>query len=150
MIGNGIVLRPHIDYGACESCGRSVYRVAGGAERHGETHEFRCPDGSGFATWHGVEDVEDRIEQALREQEDEWNNEAEQSAEQARDDGFDEGYDEGKDEGHEAGRKEMHAEIDEALTGVFDTLTPGPGVTAAQYADTLREALASAWNSCAP
>jgi hypothetical protein len=148
-----LTTQPHIDYGTCASCRRSVYIAAGGAERHTDNNDFRCPDpfdGTGFAALLDVEDLETQLEQLEEKHANDLVAECEQAQEIGHDDGFEEGKQEGLDEGVEQGRKDMHAEIDQALNETVDAALRRMTPDQASACGPLLEALASAWNRCAP
>lgn len=136
-------------YACCATpgCHESIF-TDGGQWRHARNLSNQCPSGAGWADAFDVEDVEAQLEQMEEKHADELQEAAETAADAAAEPAFEEGRAEGLDEGHEAGRKEMHAEIDEALQGALAAIdTRGNGQTTI---DTVREALASAWNRCAP
>lgn len=134
-------------YACCATpgCHEAIFSD-GGQWRHERNLSYRCPSGAGWADSFDPDEAQRQLEDQEERHAEAVEQECQIAAEAAEEVGRKSGFDEGKDEGIEQGRKAMHAEIDEALSSVDFA---GLSLTDDQRAGVF-EALASAWNSCAP
>ena len=131
------------DHGACPVCQHPVNDQGTGAWVHTTPGTYTCPPGtSGSMAGEPITDdaIEAAVDKAVAETE-----------EVLRDMLYDEAEVEDRcDTAREEGRKDMYDEIDTVLSEAFDSVTVGPGATAADAEKMLRDALATVWNRVVP
>lgn len=134
---------PLIETGACPNCTAPVNDQGTGAWVHTLTGQYRCPlgscpEGDGYAappiTGDMLETARDEAYAAGQFAAEDIANETmfteDEVAEKVAD-------------AEAKGRKDMHAELDESINAAVDGMDDAT-------ADELRDALATAWNRCAP